>query len=117
MAKGPQRDGSKEAGWRLLIAEQASSRLSVRAFCLQRGVSEASFYAWKRKLTRRDDEVSEASPRFVEVVVGDGVASADKLSSSTPRQVYVADVRIEVLPGFDAGTLKAAVEVLRGPAC
>ncbi|WP_409994654.1 IS66 family insertion sequence element accessory protein TnpA [Blastopirellula marina] len=40
-------------GWRSLIAEQASSRLSVRAFCLRRGVSEASFYARRRELARR----------------------------------------------------------------
>ncbi len=37
MAKGPRRDGSKEAGWRLLIAEQASSRLSVRGFLFAAG--------------------------------------------------------------------------------
>ncbi|WP_425305508.1 IS66 family insertion sequence element accessory protein TnpA [Bremerella cremea] len=63
MAKGPRRDLSKERGWREVISGQAKSGLSVRAFCLQRGVSEASFYAWRRELARRDDVAGEASPR------------------------------------------------------
>ncbi|WP_131282648.1 IS66 family insertion sequence element accessory protein TnpA [Blastopirellula marina] len=116
-SKGPRRDVAKERRWRELFSGHAKSGLSVRAFCLQRGVSEASFYAWKRELARRDDEAGGASPRFVEVMVGDGAASAEKLSMSAPLQIHLAGVRIEVPAGFDAETLKAAIAVLRAVAC
>ena len=34
------------------LDRQAGSGLSVREFCAQAGVSQASFYAWRRKLRR-----------------------------------------------------------------
>jgi len=46
------------AAWRKRIALQAESGLSVREFCSREGVSQASFYLWKRKL-----QASAATPR------------------------------------------------------
>lgn len=50
------RDLEKEQYWRLAIDEHGGSGLSVRAFCHREGLSEASFYAWRRELRQRDDE-------------------------------------------------------------
>jgi transposase-like protein len=36
--------------WRTIISEQPASGLSIAAYCRQRRVPEASFYAWRRKL-------------------------------------------------------------------
>jgi len=36
--------------WNKLIAEQQTSRLSVVAFCRERGISEPSFYYWRKRL-------------------------------------------------------------------
>lgn len=47
------RSGERESFWRLGLDEHCKSGLSVREFCLQKGVSTASFYAWKRKLGGR----------------------------------------------------------------
>ena len=33
-----------------LIAEQQTSRLSVVAFCRERGITEPSFYYWRKRL-------------------------------------------------------------------
>jgi len=66
------RSAEKEAGWRELISAQAASGLSVRQFCLQREVSEASFYAWRRVILQRDAESAAASdlkPKLVPVTV------------------------------------------------
>lgn len=49
------RDPRKEAIWRGVIEKQAASGMSVRAFCMQEGVSAPSFYAWRRKLTQGED--------------------------------------------------------------
>jgi transposase-like protein len=53
MARG-QRDPERERQWRERVARWATSGLSVRAFCLQHGLIETSFYYWKRELRARD---------------------------------------------------------------
>ena len=41
---------AKQLYWQEMIVRQADSGLSVRQFCVAEGVSEPSFYAWRRKL-------------------------------------------------------------------
>lgn len=48
MAK--KKSGEKEARWREILQRQAGSGLSIRSFCADEGISEPSFYAWRRKL-------------------------------------------------------------------
>ena len=52
----PRRDATQ---WRALIDRQARGRLSVRAFCRQHDLNEASFYAWRRRLGRGRGQVTE----------------------------------------------------------
>ena len=52
--KGPARNRGKEQFWRMMLREQADCGLNARAFCLFRGLSEPSFYAWRRTLGERD---------------------------------------------------------------
>lgn len=47
------KSGEKEARWREILERQAGSGLSVRSFCAVEGISEPSFYAWRRKLRTR----------------------------------------------------------------
>lgn len=60
--KGPGRDLERERAWREVMDRQRQSGLSVRGFCHRELVSEASFYAWRRELQRRDRE-SSSGPR------------------------------------------------------
>ncbi len=46
----PRRNRAKEQFWRKVVAEQRRSRLTVRAFCESRGLTEPSFYAWRAEL-------------------------------------------------------------------
>jgi len=50
------RDAEREAFWRRALARQRESGLTVRAFCRREGVSEPSFYAWRRVVRERDAE-------------------------------------------------------------
>jgi transposase-like protein len=43
-----------EEFWRLALQEQKSSGLSIRAFCRRESLSEPSFYAWRRRIAKRD---------------------------------------------------------------
>jgi transposase-like protein len=60
MARG-QRDPELERQWRERVARWATSGLSVRAFCLQHGLIETSFYYWKRELRARDASLTSST--------------------------------------------------------
>lgn len=77
MAKGQRRDPKLEGFWREVLARFAGSKLSVRGFCALEGLSESSFYAWRRVIRERDADrsgVSRGRPAFVSVVVSGAVA-------------------------------------------
>ncbi len=52
------KNAAKEVCWRGRLRDQAGSGLSVRAFCRRDGLSEPSFYSWRRELEKRDRERS-----------------------------------------------------------
>ncbi len=51
MGTGIVDEGSRADFWRGVIADFAGSGLTVRAYCRQRGVSQAAFYRWRSCLT------------------------------------------------------------------
>jgi hypothetical protein len=105
MATGKPRDQRKERQWRRWIQDWRASGLRVRAFCKLRGLTEHSFYAWRRQLQQRDAEV----PDFVPV----RVVADDPPASRTSLEVVLANGRtVRVAPGFDAATLRQVVAVL-----
>ena len=110
MAPGRARDERKERQWRRRIDQWRVSGLSVRAFCAQHGLAQASFYAWRRVLKRRAAE----QPAFVPVqVVADALPT-----QTTALEVVLADGRVvRVAPGFDAATLRQLLAVLEGRPC
>ncbi len=82
MAK--KRSEEKRRYWQAVLERQARSGLSIAKFCRSEGVSEPSFYGWKRALVggkaktkrpgrsgarRAAGQTSEASPRFVPVQI------------------------------------------------
>jgi transposase-like protein len=48
------RDRGKEQYWRDVLRRQARSRSSVAEFCRREGLSQPSFYAWRRIVSQRD---------------------------------------------------------------
>src|SRR5947207_13628415 len=60
-----QRDLGKEQFWRQMVARQRQSDLTIRAFCGHAGLSQASFYQWRRELVRRDRTRPSARAAFV----------------------------------------------------
>jgi len=54
MAKSTARGQDKATAWRRTIRQQASSGMSVRAWCRQHEIHESGFYWWRRELARRD---------------------------------------------------------------
>jgi transposase-like protein len=63
MSKARGRRGeSKERFWRKLVSGFDSKRTTVRRWCADHGVSEPSFYAWRRELESRDRKRAGSSP-------------------------------------------------------
>ena len=48
----------KEQFWRWVLEEQSGSGLSIRAFRKREGLSEPSFYSWRRTISGRDSNES-----------------------------------------------------------
>ncbi len=60
--QGCRRDPAKERLWRRAIARWGKCDLNVREFCEQEGLSQASFYWWRRELAKRDQRRQESTP-------------------------------------------------------
>jgi transposase len=54
------KDGEKQLQWRGIVGRQAKSGLSIREFCAKEEISQASFYAWRRRL-RQEGKTSMPS--------------------------------------------------------
>ena len=103
----------RQEHWRGVLAEQASSGLSVAAFCREQSISAPSFYAWRRKL--RDAEVSASGPQ-------DGASGGQflpvEIATSKPtslvRIVLPHGVSVEASSGIDQEVLLHIVQSLGG---
>ena len=59
------RDEYRAQQWAMLIQESKSSGMTNKVFCIQRGVSEKSFYYWQKKL--RTKLLETAAPQLVQL--------------------------------------------------
>ena len=123
------RSVEKEAYWRGQLERQSTSGLSIRRWCRENGVSEPTYYVWRRKLQERDHErglperdrhapLSEAAvaPNFVavDVVTSDVVTSAATSADCTAQlEIDVAGgVVIRLRENVSAETLERVLSVV-----
>jgi hypothetical protein len=108
-----QRDPKKEAQWRRTLARWRKSGLTIRDFCSAEGVSEPSFYLWRRELQRRDQS---AAPTFVPVRV---VSESAPAPAVTALEIVTPSGHVvRVGSGFDAATLHRLLAALtERPSC
>lgn len=112
MAK--RRDAAKERFWRQVIARQRASGLSIRAFCECEGLTESSFYLWRRELGRRTAPGRAARATFVPLrVLPDPSAAAAAIEIALPSGTVV-----RLRAGFDEQELRQVLAALaEGPPC
>jgi|GEM_PF-2080892 len=88
----------KESYWRWHIDVQAAGSVSIRAYCGKHGLSEPSFYAWRRKIQNHDagqDSTSDSQPGSQALIfadwsrVGSEERGHQKRSRSGNRHPYV----------------------------
>ena len=91
--------------WPAVVQAQASSGLSVSAFCRQQGVSMSHFYRKRRQCQRAD--ASAVDDGFVEL------RAVDPQPSGSGVAVAVAGGwRLELEPGFDTPTFERVLACL-----
>ena len=88
--------------WRKLIEEQAGSGQNITTFCHERGVSDVSFYTWRKRLK------NETPMKFalVEPTSTARVGSGVELALATGERLHIAR-------GVDASTLRMVLAILR----
>jgi transposase-like protein len=90
------RDPVKEQYWKRHLALWQRSGLSIRAYCKENGVVEASFYSWRRELIIRAREDGSAEQ----------VACAEGVTPNTVKDGRGRTVRIRFRQTDQAALLK-----------
>ena len=67
MSRQGKRDVGKERFWRRALRQWRRSGLSVRAYCAEHGLTEALFYAWRRVIAQRDQELADVQAKTREL--------------------------------------------------
>jgi transposase-like protein len=127
MARG-QRDRTKERHWRRQVAAWRRSGQSVRAYCESAGVSEPSFYGWRRLLAERESLDGAGAPHLATATRVRGRAAAvspfvpvrlveDATSTAAVEVVLRGGRVVRVAAGFAAQTLRAVVAALEDLPC
>ena len=91
--------------WAERIAAQQRSGLSVKQFCKEQGLTEYSFYAWRKRL-------QEKGPvRFA--LVERNAWRQQRTAEAVLELVLATGERLRIGTGVDTATLRAVLGVLR----
>ena len=85
---GGKKSDEKQRFWEGVLNRQVRSGLSIRQFCAEEGVSQPSFYAWRRRRRASDDNAkagksvrrsreSSSGDDFIPLKVVDGAGAVE----------------------------------------
>jgi transposase len=101
-----QRPASPKADqWAERIAAQQGSGVSVKQFCKEQGLTEYSFYAWRKRLQQTGPvrfALVDRSPRRQE-----------STAEAALEVLLPTGERLRISAGVDAATLRSVLDVLR----
>ena len=96
---------SKADEWAERIAAQQSGGISVKQFCKEQGLTEYSFYAWRKRL-------QEGGPvRFA--LVERRARQQERTAEAVLEVVLATGERLRIGGGVDSATLRAVLDILR----
>ena len=100
-----ERVATKDEQWRERIDEQGRSGLSVKQFCLERGLTQCSFYAWRKRLA------TKGPVRFA--LVERRGARQESAAEACLELVLASGERLRIGAGVDGTTLRTVLEAIR----
>jgi hypothetical protein len=96
---------SKADQWAERIAAQQRAEISVKQFCKDQGLSEYSFYSWRKRL-------QQTGPvRFA--LVDRRPRRPERVAEAALELVLTTGERLRIGAGVDAATLRTVLDVLR----
>jgi Transposase len=102
------RKSGTEQRWRDIIKDCMESGQSIRSYCQRRGISEGSFYYWRKKLPHQTEpKLNQViAPTFVPMRLLNPISFRVKVDCPSGHRVSIA--------GVDSQTLKAVFASLGG---
>jgi hypothetical protein len=97
-----------EPFWRDLIDRWKVSGLPVGAFCATHRVSQATFYAWRKRLAARTRSTARTAPAFAAVRV---------VSDATAEVILPTGLVVRVPIGTDPVVVARLIAAIGGGAC
>ena len=98
---------AKAEEWAERIAAQGRSGMSVKQFCKEQGLTECSFYAWRKRLR------NESGPVRFALVERNG-RRQERTAEPVVELVLATGERLRIGAGVDTTTLRTVLDVLRG---
>ena len=97
---------SPKAGeWAERIAAQQRSGVSVKQFCKDQGLTEYSFYAWRKRLQKKE------AVRFA--LVDRRSTWQEPATEAALELVLATGERLRIAAGVDSATLRTVLEAVR----
>ena len=91
--------------WAERIAAQQRSGITVKQFCKEEGLTEYSFYSWRKRLQKKEP---------VRFALVDRGAARLALAPEAPLELVLASgERLRIGAGVDSATLRTVLEALR----
>ena len=108
----------RELHWRKIVDRQAGSGLSIRQFCAKEGITQPSFYAWRKRLgERKPDDRRARKPRrrTDELAHGREFISLELRDSASALEViHPLGCQVRVIGEVNLTALRQVLEVLDG---
>jgi transposase-like protein len=123
MAKRKARDRGKEAFWRGALRQQASSGLTIRAYCREHRLGESLFFFWRRELARRKSLHKQRPFVPVRVREESGAKNPGHNGGSQANRIGCLEIacdggyRVLVSGPVDRQALRDVLAVLEGLSC
>lgn len=112
-------NAEKERFWRGHLADRVASQLTIRDYCAEHGLSEPSFYGWRREIARRDRVALRSMAREPVVAVGDKAGFVQlelrpAAAAPSPIEIVLPDgSRVLVPATATSDQLQAVLRALR----
>ncbi len=110
MSKNKKADAYQQQFWQMVLETFKSSKISVRQFCQQEGLTESAFYSWRKKLAVNNKSAiakqhNISSSAFIEVAIPKNNPVALELILSSGNT-------LKINPGTDNKTLTNVLSAL-----
>jgi transposase len=108
MSKAKKTDTDQQQFWQMVLETFKSSGLSVRQFCQQEGLSEASFYSWRKRLSNSQksgpSKESTQADSFIQVSMPSAKSMVLELVLASGHKLHIPS---DIDPAFLTGVLSA----------